>query len=66
MFGARVRARRPILLLLVLGVFLVIVGITATAQAIIVSTHPVEVDPGVGRRRRCGDDPQRGRRPPAA
>ena len=38
MFGARVRARRPILLLLVLGLFLVIVGITATAQAIIVST----------------------------
>ena len=39
MFGARVRARRPILLLLVLGVFLVIVGITATAQAILVGTN---------------------------
>ena len=38
MFGTRVRARRPILILLVFGVFLVIVGITATAQAIIVST----------------------------
>jgi diguanylate cyclase (GGDEF)-like protein/putative nucleotidyltransferase with HDIG domain len=37
--GARARARRPILLLLVFGVFLVIVGITALAQAIIVSTN---------------------------
>jgi diguanylate cyclase (GGDEF)-like protein len=35
----RARTRRPILLLLVFGVFLVIVGITALAQAILVSTN---------------------------
>ncbi len=39
MFGAPLRARRPILLLVVFGAFLVIVGITATAQTIMVSTN---------------------------
>ena len=37
MFGAPARAQRPILLLLVYGIFLVIVGVTATAQAVMVS-----------------------------
>jgi diguanylate cyclase (GGDEF)-like protein/putative nucleotidyltransferase with HDIG domain len=37
--GSRARARKPILLLLVFGVFMVIVGITALAQAILVSTN---------------------------
>ncbi len=39
MFGAPQRVRRPVLLLLVFGVFMVIVGITATAQTIIVSAN---------------------------
>ncbi len=38
MFGTLTHPRKPILLLLVFGVFLVIVGITALAQAILVST----------------------------
>ena len=38
MSGTRARSRRPVLLLLVFGVFLMIVGITALAQAILVST----------------------------
>ena len=38
MSGKHSKARRPILLLLVFGVFLVIVGITALSQAILVST----------------------------
>ena len=38
-FGSRPVARKPILLLLVFGVLLVIVGITATAQAIMVSAY---------------------------
>ena len=33
------RVRRPVLLLLVYGIFLMIVGVTATAQAVMVSTH---------------------------
>jgi diguanylate cyclase (GGDEF)-like protein len=37
--GAPPRIRRPILLLLVYGVFLALVGITATAQAAMVSAH---------------------------
>jgi diguanylate cyclase (GGDEF)-like protein len=37
--GAQPRIRRPILLLLVYGVFLALVGITATAQAAMVSAH---------------------------
>ena len=39
MFGSEPRIRRPILLILVYGVFLALVGITATAQAVIVSQH---------------------------
>jgi diguanylate cyclase (GGDEF)-like protein len=38
-FGSEPRIRRPILLILVYGVFLALVGITATAQAVIVSQH---------------------------
>ncbi len=38
MFGTLAHPRKPILLLLVFGVFLVIVGITALAQSILVST----------------------------
>ena len=33
------RVRRPVLLILVYGIFLVIVGVTATAQAVMVSAH---------------------------
>ncbi len=39
MFGTEIRARRPILLVLVLGAFLALVGITASAQALMVSSH---------------------------
>lgn len=39
MFGSQPRTRRPLLLILVFGVFLAIIGITATAQAIMVSLH---------------------------
>ncbi len=35
----RARPPRPLLLLLVLGVFLAIIGITATAQSVLVATH---------------------------
>jgi diguanylate cyclase (GGDEF)-like protein len=38
-FGSESRRRRPILLTLVFGAFLVIVGITATSQAAVVSTE---------------------------
>jgi diguanylate cyclase (GGDEF)-like protein len=38
-FGSESRSRRPILLTLVFGAFLVIVGITATSQAVVVSTE---------------------------
>jgi diguanylate cyclase (GGDEF)-like protein len=38
-FGSEFRPRRPILLLLVFGAFLALVGITASAQAMIVSTE---------------------------
>ena len=38
-FGARARPPRPVLLLIVLGVFLVIIGVTATAQAMMVSVY---------------------------
>ena len=37
--GSKPRIRRPILLILVYGVFLALVGITATAQAAMVSAH---------------------------
>lgn len=39
MFGSRQRTPRPVLLLLVYGIFLVIVGITATSQVVLVSAH---------------------------
>ena len=38
-FGARARSPRPVLLLIVLGVFLVIVGVTTTAEAMMVSAY---------------------------
>ena len=38
-FGSRPRHRRPVLLLIVLGVLLALVGITATAQALMVSVY---------------------------
>jgi len=38
-FGTQVRIRRPVLLLLVLGVLLVLVGITAAAQTVMVSAY---------------------------
>ena len=37
-FGTSPRPRRPILLILVYGAFLALVGITATAQAVMVGT----------------------------
>jgi diguanylate cyclase (GGDEF)-like protein/putative nucleotidyltransferase with HDIG domain len=37
--GSRTRPRRPIVLVIVFGLFLMIVGITATAQAVLVSLH---------------------------
>ncbi len=39
MFGSQPRTRRPLLLILVFGVFLAIIGITATAQSVMVSLH---------------------------
>ncbi len=39
MSGSRARPRRPIVLIVVFGLFLMIVGITATAQAALVSLH---------------------------
>ena len=39
MFGARAHIRRPVLLFLVYGIFLMVVGVTATAQAVMVSAH---------------------------
>ncbi len=39
MFGTEARVRRPVLLILVLGVLLVLVGVTATTQTIMVSSH---------------------------
>ena len=39
MFGSQPRTRGPLLLILVFGVFLAIIGITASAQAIMVSLH---------------------------
>jgi diguanylate cyclase (GGDEF)-like protein len=38
-FGSQPGVRRPILLILVYGVFIALVGITATAQAVMVSAH---------------------------
>ena len=56
-FGMRARPPRPVLLALVYGAFLVIVGVTATMQAVLVGTHfstsalntTVETDAGVVR-----------------
>ncbi len=39
MLGSQRRTRRPLLLILVFGVFLAIIGITASAQAVMVSLH---------------------------
>ncbi len=39
MSGSQPRIRRPVLLLLVYGAFVALVGITATAQAAMVSAH---------------------------
>ncbi len=39
MFGVQPRVRRPVLLLLVFSAFLVLVGITAAAQATLVTSH---------------------------
>ena len=39
MFGTRTRVPRPILYLTVFGIFLVIVGVTATAQTAMVTVH---------------------------
>ncbi len=39
MFGSQPRARRPLLLILVFGALLAIIGITATAQSVMVSLH---------------------------
>ena len=39
MFGSRTRAPRPVLLTIVFGVLLAVVGITATAQAVMVSVY---------------------------
>jgi diguanylate cyclase (GGDEF)-like protein len=38
-FGSQARVRRPVLLILLLGVLLVLVGVTATVQAVMVSTY---------------------------
>jgi diguanylate cyclase (GGDEF)-like protein len=38
-FGSAPNVRRPLLLVLVFGAFLALVGITATAQALMISTH---------------------------
>ena len=38
-FGMSAHVRRPVLLILVYGIFLMIVGVTATAQAVMVSAH---------------------------
>ncbi|HEY8819545.1 MAG TPA: hypothetical protein VIM25_12105, partial [Candidatus Limnocylindrales bacterium] len=38
-FGSPARVPRPVLFVLVYGIFLVIVGVTATAQTMIVSTN---------------------------
>jgi diguanylate cyclase (GGDEF)-like protein len=38
-FGSQPRARAPVLLILVYGAFIALVGITATAQAVLVTAH---------------------------
>ena len=39
MFGSMPRVRRPVVLILVYGVFLALVGVTATAQSLLVASH---------------------------
>ena len=39
MFGTPTRIPRPVLLVLVYGIFLVIVGVTAAAQTVMVSAN---------------------------
>ncbi len=39
MFGSLPRVPRPIILILVYGIFLILVGITATAQSLLVANH---------------------------
>ena len=39
MFGTRRRAQRPVLFIIVFGVFIAIVGITAMAQILLASAH---------------------------
>ena len=39
LFGSEPRVRRPVVLLVVFGVLLVLVGVTATAQAAMVTTY---------------------------
>ncbi len=39
MFGSQTRPPRPVLLILVYGAFLAIVGVTASAQSVLVGTH---------------------------
>ena len=39
LFGSETRVRRPAVLIVVFGVLLVLVGVTATAQAVMVSTY---------------------------
>jgi diguanylate cyclase (GGDEF)-like protein len=39
LFGSQPRIRRPMLLVLVYGVFIALIGITASAQAVMVSAH---------------------------
>ena len=55
MFGSEPRVRKPVLLLLVFGVLLVLVGITATAQAVMVSAYASTSTFSVDRRGRCRD-----------
>ncbi len=43
MFGTEPRVRRPVLLLLVFGAFIALVGITAAAQATMVTSHFTQV-----------------------
>ena len=54
-FGARARVPRPVLLILVYGIFLVIVGLTAVAQTAMVSADfsATTLNTTVGRRRRA-------------
>ena len=54
LFGSEPRVRRPVVLLVVFGVLLVLVGVTATAQAAMVSTYASTIRHRRDRRRRRG------------